>query len=574
MSTDSDAGFRPLNFVSEQLDPALDLFEESLNRRWRAEVVDYIYKCNEMSGYVLPGTEDPAPDHDGRWASQIKTHTRGTGSLIGSSNSDPDEFCTYVRWVKNGQEGSLSDVSDHGPPGGGFGDIRNTDDPSDFEYDSCPIGNQVFREIEELARRERGNLLPKIPLFDAHDLGEIEQSHGSLVKLCAILGLDLDNSVGLTGHSNLTGITSNDLQKWNGAGTNIGWWANWTGLVPGILAGGSDSDAFFQSTTPTLHYHAQIAGSLANLLNVRATIVLNTRKNVVNAVTSAAGRLDQFEFQDTTSESSSIFAVVAAGSLLLALYPPAGVAAASLSIAAFLGDGMMDKASSDLAYQQSREGIIADLHAEVDQINDILYDDELKYTSFVATLESDILGLKASHRALYDFTQNNPRGAKGAKGFEIDPEHTLEIARHCFRAAEEYESTISALVGSDPADAHLRNADGVQTWADAQVAEIREVLLGYLRTTIARYHEAGLQTKDGIDRTYRTDRAIADNWAAYEAQLEAGQARERKGGENPYSPDKPDFNGSEEGTGGRSDQQVEQPDDQQLAPDVVNPGRN
>lgn len=573
MSADSDAGFRSPNFVSEQLDPALDLFEESLNRRWRAEVVRFIYRCNEMGGNVFPGTDDPAPNHDGRWASQIKTHTRGTGSLIGSPGSDPEEFCTYVQWVKNGQEGPLSEVPDHEPPGGGFGDIRATDDPSDFEYDSCPLGNQVFREIEELARRERGNILPKFPLFDAHDLGKIEQSHDSLVKLCGMLGLAIDNSVGLAGYSNLTGITSNDLQKWNGAGTNIGWWANWTGLVPGVLAGGSDSDAFFQSTTPTLHYHGQIAGSLANLLNVRATIVLNTRQNVVNAVTAAAGRLDQFEFQDTTSESSSIFAVVAAGSLLLALYPPAGIAAASLSVAAFLGDGMMDKTSSDLVYQESREGIIADLHAEVDQINEILYDDESKYTNSVASLESDVLGLKTSHRALYDLTKNHPRGTKGGKGFELDPEHTLEIARHCFRAAEEYESTINALEGSDPADAHLRNADGVQIWADTQVAEIRETLLGYLKTTIARYYEAGQQTKNGIDRTYRIDRAIADNWAAYEAQLEAGQARERKGGENPYSPDKPDFNGGKEGTGGRSDQHVEQPDDQ-LAPEAVDPGRN
>ncbi|MFC7614121.1 hypothetical protein ACFQV2_11740 [Actinokineospora soli] len=50
-----DPGFRLPGFVANYLVPALDEFEAALNRRWRAEVVEYLYRANE-TGVVLPPT--------------------------------------------------------------------------------------------------------------------------------------------------------------------------------------------------------------------------------------------------------------------------------------------------------------------------------------------------------------------------------------------------------------------------------------------------------------------------------------------------------------------------------------
>lgn len=568
-----DPGFRLPGFVANYLVPALDEFEDALNRRWRAEVVEYLYRANE-TGMVLPPEQadegDPAPNHDRRWEGQLRTHVTGMNAWLGNSHTNPADYCTYVRWVRDGQDGELADVSDHEPPDGGFGDFRSGGDPSDYEYSSCPIGNEVFREIEELAKRERDNVMRAIPLFDAHDLGAVGQAHDSLVELCAILGLDLNNDVGITGHSALATLTDVELQRWLGGATDVAWWAHWTPLVPDILADSDDSDAFFQSTIPTRHYHSQIAACLANLINMRAATILTTRTNVVSAIKSATARLDEYAFEDAKRESDTGFGIMAAGSMMLALFPPTAGVAGGLALFAYLGDSLIDKSSSKMLYQETRDGIVADLNQEIADVRNTLHDNELKYTQSVSGLADDIGALKPSHRALYDFTKES-RTDTGVRGFQVDPDETLLIARHCFRASAEYEQTIDALLAVDVADPHLRDASGAAIWADTQLIDIRETFIGFCKTTIARYFEAGEQTKDGLARTYQVDRQAAETWKRYEDQLDAARARQRDGGENPYSPAEPDHNGSERGTGGRSRDHLPQPGDNLLDDQPVNP---
>ncbi|MFC7614119.1 hypothetical protein ACFQV2_11730 [Actinokineospora soli] len=255
---------------------------------------------------------------------------------------------------------------------------------------------------------------------------------------------------------------------------------------------------------------------------------------------------------------------------MLALFPATAGVAGGLALYAYLGDNLIDKSSSRMLYQETRDGIVADLQQEIADVRNSLHDNELQYTQSVSGLADDIGALPPSHRALYDFTKES-RTDTGVRGFQVDPDDTLLIARHCFRASEEYERTIDTLLAVDVADAHLRDANGSASWADTQLIDIRETFIGFCKTTIARYFEAGQQTKDGLARTYEIDRDAAQTWKRYEAQLDAARARQRDGGENPYNPAEPDYNGSGRGTGGRSGDHLAQPGDEQLDDQPVNP---
>lgn len=486
-----------------RLTAAINTFHKALTKRWREDAYMAIKEQGELTQGIL---RCYAAGSDQYW------DYKSTSARAHIDYST----CSYLDWVYGGQRGALSSVVCEGKTGHlvVFGDR----DPPKDEPIVCGVGT-ILAQVEDWAWDERTTIFNKLPLFDAHDLSLIETAHNDFINLGKNLGLEAAAGSPVSGLGKAKGrdLGNNVAALSSEVSHYTDWWASWTGL-----AASRAKDGFFASVGPTLQNQSGITGWLANLYSLRAAIVEMGRNDALFAIEQATKALGDTE--TVTADLTTTWKVVAGAGAVLGVagiwVPPAGAVGAVVGLVGFLGENLLEPKGRQ-GYAHSVKEVVFRLGGDIDELNTELTGLESDYTAKVTELRSRISEIKSFNLELYDLTLNTADGDPETHGgeFTVDISNVMEMAKCCYEAAELYEPLLQTIKHTEAADKHLADEDGTQTWADTELADIRDALAGFLSTTCARYALAGDQTMAAAQAYGNTDGAaqqeynrILDDW--------------------------------------------------------------
>ena len=366
--------------------------------------------------------------------------------------------------------------------------------------------------------------------YGTQDLNKLERAFDDLGSAAELLGkggdvgdFDDEGDKGDKGNKDTIPYLANKI---NGKCD----WAAWAGA-----SGEAFKENFGDSACPTMWNQEAIAASLANLYSGRACIIEAVRRNTINALKGAAKALRETEDSDKETEKW-IYVGVVSIAIGLVIPPAAG---AAISVAGMIG-GYLDAENPDQKFSNDIEEIVNTLVDKLGQAGSDASFQEGDLFNKIIALQKDIADTKSKWLELYDFTGGEYSPAAPAGGFDVSVKVVDELSGFCFEASREYENVIAKVVSTDDADGELRGEGHVETDADVKLIDTKDALVSFLKTTCARYYEAG-------DRLHDTARDYFD--------VETNNKDVLKGLE-----DGPDLNGDGGGKGGSVDKHVKKSD--------------
>ncbi len=261
--------------------------------------------------------------------------------------------------------------------------------------------------------------------------------------------------------------------------------ATWAGA-----SGEAFKNNFGESADPTMENQAKIATNLFNLYSARTCIIESARRNTINAFKRAADRLRETE--DSSEENARwLFVGLAATFFGLALGP----GGAALSVATSIG-GFLDSEDPDQKFTNNIKGVVKQLVDDLGKAGSEANSKEGELFDKIIGLQKDLAGVKGKKLELYDFTGGDYSPAAPEGGFEVSADDVYGLSALCFEASREYEDVIAKVILTDTADSELKGEGHVETAADTELIDTKDTFLSFLKTTCARYYEAGERLYD------------------------------------------------------------------------------
>lgn len=306
---------------------------------------------------------------------------------------------------------------------------------------------------------------------------------------------------------------------------------------------------FGQSTSLTLVNQKQIAENLISLYSARTCIIESVRRNTVNALKRAAAALRETE---DSGEENDLWFFVGVASIPLGFVVTATAGAVIAGVSAIAG--LLDSNHPDQKFSNDIKEIMNTLEDQLKNAGSDASFEEGELFEKIVRMQQDIEGAKSEVLELYDFTGGEYSAAAPADGFTVSAETVYGLSGLCFTASQVYEDVITKAVSTDDADGELKGEGYVETAADAELMDTKDAFVSFVKTTCARYYEAGERLHDTA-RTY--------------FGVETTNEQVLKGLE-----DDPDLNGADsDGNGGSVDKHVKETnrDDIEDLTDTVEP---
>jgi hypothetical protein len=447
-----------------------------------------------------------------------------------------------VRWLRDGQNGSLNSVACSGLTGARIGGEEMIN-PLGGEvvivppHIECGVG-AILAQVEEWAWQERMIVASKVPFFDHHDVAALERAHDALLEIGWSVGLNYGGPGASPGNGSVQDPSQAPFRpapehdiptlvdSVQGREDPVGWWAAWTSL-----AAAAAKSNFFASPLPTTNNQAGIAGCLANLCALRAAIIEKGPNDTLYGLQWAIESLDSDETElVTTYRAPGWKRVRDAGVLITTLggwNPAAAKVGTAVTVIGFVG-GILD---SDIQVEQRVNGIrevVTTLNQRIDELNDTLDGMEDDYLTLAGTTRETIYGIHSFNLELYDLTENS--STLGPSGESVQPgdsppteriqiDGVLRIAEACYNLGDAYHDLLPLVAETADAVSSFADKNGTATDADLKAIEIRELFEGFLKTTCARYLLAGDHVHDTVRDYVEVDESqrqsfvdIMDEW--------------------------------------------------------------
>jgi hypothetical protein len=286
------------------------------------------------------------------------------------------------------------------------------------------------------------------------------------------------------------------------------WMAGWTGAAAEGAARG-----FFHTISPALNNHALIANALGYLINLRATIIDEHRRNTLDLIGSATEALGAIATTDV--DLTKRWAVVEGIGASISLVPAGAVFGAPIVFVGWLG-AQLKPTSKETDFQSEPVEVATGLAEAFDELKRDIEYGEASYRNESQALESAIAAAKIEVLELYDITQNNPDGTASDDEFSADINEMTGLASACYGIAEAYEQVRSQLSDCYAGDPYLCDQNGDPTEADGRVLTLREDFLNFISTAIGRYCLAGEQIEEAARAYTESDDQAATSFNAWE----------------------------------------------------------
>ncbi len=425
-------------------------------------------------------------------------------ALLKRYEADLDDYMQV--WTPHGEEPNPEPTRGAGP---GPDTIR-------LGYDNAK------KFAPEWVAEVRSQVEPMVAVYDAQNLDTVETAFNDLHGVAALLGER--SAVGDDG--GLPDLTN----KINGRSGDADDFTKWAGI-----SGEAFRNNFGQFVDPTMENQAKLATSLLNLYDGRACIIEAARGNTLTAFQRATEKISETE---ASGEETARWNVINVAIIAIGLASTGG--GAVLAGAALIG-GYLDSKNPDQQYANEIQDVVVGLMTDLGQAEIDASTAEDEWFGKVTELQRAIASTKSAELELYDFTGQSGSGSSPpAGGFEVSVEQIDKLAELCFKASEVYERVIGKAVATDAADGDLTGEGNAETAGDHELKDTRDSLISFLKTTCARYYEAG-------SRLYETARDYYGAETDNEAVLRALE-------------DSPDLNGSNPGKGGSVDRHIEKSD--------------
>jgi hypothetical protein len=320
-------------------------------------------------------------------------------------------------------------------------------------------------EVRDLARQE-------IVDYSPQDLNKLESAFEALNSVAVLLGQD--------GAGKTKGIPKLAIEI-NGK-CDVGW-------------AGASGEAFRHnfgtSATPTLWNQADIAASLTNLYSARTSIIEAVRRNTINAFKRATKALRETE---DSGEENDLWFVIGMAGTAVGLVVTAGAGVVISVVSGIVG--YIDGTNPDQIFANEIVWIVVRLLNELRQAGSDASSEERSLFEKLVKLQEDIEGAKSKELELYDFTEGEYSPAAPEGGFDVSADFVYKLSALCFEASWAYEEVIAKVVSTDAADGELTGEGGVGTRTDTELIDMKDALVSFLKTTCARYYEAGERLHD------------------------------------------------------------------------------
>lgn len=464
-------------------------FRKALIRRWQIDTAMRYDNNQAITTYIANLAK---PDCSLNIWRQKPTPTQERQTLAHKSE------CDYVKWAKNGKQAMAT-----APPGCCGNKVaeaqRNT--TREFRGESITIGesvpcplNSVFnQEIPQWATAECNELLKHVAVFDPQDLNELKVAHQALSDIrngLAVVGAN-EGQIDLTDAEDLPTVVS---ALPTGSTHMDTWWPEWTGL-----AADSAAEGFLSTPQPTLKNHQNIAGYLANMVNMRTCNIDSARGNTIKAISDATGALSPGT--ETKTEQVGHWKVVQGIGAFIGTVGggPGAVAGGLIGLAGFVGENLFAAEKTAFRFGSDFREVVHQLSTRLDQATSEAATAENAYKGGVEDLRSRLNGVSSRMLELYDMSGNN-KGGNGSKryhagdsgkGVTVVVEHVMKIAKYCGQAGKGYEELLTHFGnGVFKAEGNLAGKDGAAIPADKDLMAICREFQEYLATTASRYFVA------------------------------------------------------------------------------------
>lgn len=485
---------------SASLSAALNDYWQTLERRWTRDAGQTLRGGTSQ----INGAPSPA-----RW--QVPPESRGHLTT-----------CPIVAWA----------VNDGTPATRPAADACDGWSVPDAKYVECRA-HDVLSQVGDWAWEKREQLANAIPdLAGGPELSSLEEAHDSLLKVDGALRPD-----GSVDAYTLPGMVEK-LSTRDDGNNNRAWMAGWTGLAANSLKGG-----FLSTVGPTLKNQGVLVRWLANCYSMRATTIHATRNNILQLIAQATREL--FEAAppsapaDTPKVKKAVNAASEAWGIATTIVKALGHEApekvgTSLSLIGFVVDVALSigeaKPNEGFRFPQLST-FFAHLDSAVQALDTELTAAEADYQKAVTAIEQRIAGVDRAVLELYDFEKSSPDGddsdPSASSRYAVDVVVVMEIAQHCYDAAEIYSGLLSKVAAASYADGQLVGRGVVPTAADTALIGLRNDVESFFQRTTARYLMAA-------DRIKKAAEKYAESDAEQKARLKAAIADWKEAGEGEY----------------------------------------
>ncbi|WP_329053804.1 hypothetical protein OG738_12555 [Amycolatopsis sp. NBC_01488] len=476
---------------SASLSAALNDYWQTLERRWTRDAGQTLRGGTSQ----IDGAPEPA-----RW--QVPPESRGHLTT-----------CPVVAWAVT----DSTQATRPSAPCDGWS-------VPDAKYVECRAAD-VLSQVGDWAWAKREQLAAAIPdLAGGPELSSLDDARQSLLNVDGTMRPE-----GSVDAYTLPGMVEK-LSVRDDGNNNRAWLAGWTGLAANSLKGG-----FLSTVGPTLKNQSVLVRWLANCYSVRATTIHATRNNILQLIAQATSEL--FEAAppsgDTPKERVAVNAAGQAWGIVSTVTKALGEEApesigTALSLIDFALNLREGKPNEDLRFPQL-SGFFAHLDSAVRTLHSDLDEAEADYQKAVTAIGHRIAGVDRTVLELYDFTKSSPDGDDSdpsASGrFAVDVVVVMEIAQHCYDAAEIYSGLLSKVATASYADGQLVGRGVVPIAADTALIALREDVESFFQKTTARYLMAA-------DRIKKAAEKYAAGDAEQKARLKAAIADWHETGED------------------------------------------
>jgi hypothetical protein len=494
------SGRGPSQHFNEVL-TALDGFHQALADRYMRKA------CEALNGSMATSLPGPA-------------NTGGEGGpVLALTEADKAHasHCEIQQWFAANEVGTRFDSITCS----GYVPQQYLTDGSSTQGFTCKAP-ELLTLAAEWATQDREWIQERIPKFAMQQIPSLRAARDAFVSAAQAFGatpgagsdpFDSENSLTLDTVS--TSLTEEiDSISFTDAQDSPAWMVGWTGAAADTAAAG-----FFHTISPTLNNHAYIANALGYLINLRATIIDENRRNILDLIGSATEALGATATTDI--DLTKRWAVVEGIGTGISLTGPGAVVGAPVAFVGWLG-AQLKPMKKDTDFKSDPQEVATELAEAFAEMKEDIEFSEGSYRMESQEVENAIGSAQLETLELYDITNNNPEGSAGSGGdYSVEIDVVLNLAKACFMIGEAYEQIRSQLSDVYAGDPHMKDQNGDSTDADERVFTMREDLLNFISTAIGRYYLAGDQIEEAARGYAESDEQAAANFEAYEESIES-----------------------------------------------------
>lgn len=484
------------DYVTNQLTPLLDEFEEKLKFRWQQTMYDCI-----VTGADIPQPLSPppmyAPSRPSFQTPEVARHVRY-------------DQCAFLAWYENGRQGKVTDIVCAG---------ETMTSPI-----VCPIGD-IFEFAGVYAYADRTAIFNELPLWADQQVAKLDAAWDVLRDMAADLGATNAADGFDVAFQTELGLRHTVEEELDPGSSSATWLQDWTGA-----AAEGAAKTIFDSTKPTLGNHRSFAKGLAQMINVRAHMIKTHRRNNCRLFEEAIKELSEKEEVETPDADAWVWkACHLTGTTLSVLrhvpgFP--GVAGVGGDVLKLVGAVGMQWWSSDkgvtFRHKHGPDEVAKALYDDVQTMRDELARAYGEYRDRVSELGNAVNSIPSTYLELYDLTENSPTGAgrqHDNETYAVSAESLAELAGYCYEASDDYAEILRKFPGTDDARGQLTDHEGNATEPDQEIISLLDEFERYLRTTAARYHLAGERIEEAARRYLEAESNAVDQLNQFDRRL-------------------------------------------------------